>query len=139
MHQGWWSSTMHSRSRNLTTYIKQCIGARPHKGGRGKRGGNLQLATQTKIYKLQTSSTNKHCAWKCKIRSKQTKGKEVGQVLLTFRGDGEVSEVCRHTPPCAHTHAPITCTRECIGIRSHKGESKNSKRKPTQDNTQEQN
>ncbi len=116
MHWGWWSSTMHFRFRNLATDVKQCLGTRPHKGG-----GKLQVTTQTKIYKLQTNSTNKHCLWKCKTRSKQTKGKGVGQVLLTTRGDGEVSEACWHIPPCTCVHATTTCTRKCIGTKSHKG------------------
>ncbi len=76
---------MHFKSRNFTTYIKM---------HRSKATHGLQFGTQTKIYKLQTSSTNKHCAWKCKTKSKQTKGKGVGQVLLTSRGDGEINGVC---------------------------------------------
>jgi hypothetical protein len=50
-----------------------------------------------------------------------------GQVLLTSRGDGEVGGAHQRTSPYARVYAPTTCTRECIGARPHKGESKNSR------------
>jgi hypothetical protein len=129
---GWWSSTTHFLSHSLTTYTRQCIRTRPHK--RGGLSCNLQLALQVKNFKLQTNSLNKHYPQKCKTRSKQTKGRG-GQVVITSRGNGKVNGARWHTSPYVHVYAPTTYTRECIRARPHKGENKNSRWEPTQDNT----